>query len=91
MKWNKLKVVGTNNEGPPACSKIHTEQIELSKRKENIANYSFEKTENKLSLYNLQVILSYTKWKIWILYQKEQQIFTGGGDLNNDIAFNNYI
>ena len=84
MKWIKLKVVGSNNEGPPACSKIHTEQIELSKRKENIANYSFEKTESKLSLENLQVILSQTNWKIWILSQKEQQIF------NNDIAFNNY-
>ena len=84
MKWIKSKVVGTNNEGPPACSKIHTEQIELSKRKENIANYSFEKTENKLSLENLQVILSQTKWKIWIFFQKEQQIF------NNDIALNNY-
>ena len=77
MKWIKLKVVSANNGGPPVCSKIHTEPIKLSKRNENVANFLFEKTENKLLLVNLQVILSQTNWKIWILSQKEQQIFTG--------------
>ena len=47
-------------------------------RREKIAYFSPEKTEDKLSIENHQV-LSQANWNILILSQKNQKIYIGGG------------